>query len=538
MKSKHATVAAEASKYLWISICLIAVGALALVAVPAFGQGDWPDPETRNGDTARFQDQHRQGSDPLVVLVPAQTSDTEICSRPSPGGNCYRFTNTENTSQAMVILLHSEDMWRNTGPDQFNSAKRSDYAAVCEASETWTSWSAVGDIPATPGSTYTEQRSCSPGPASDNVPVCDCAEQTQTRTATVVGEQCEYSAWRPLRSTVDKGVTFTQTRSLTSGPASCPGPYSRERTGTRESWDCGYGSWAPARSTWLVTENKEQRRTASLDDPVNCPELTRIIQGTDATPWTPEPGSVCSGETFEQSRWVYSAGSPGNKAKRTRDATGTKNCVCRYGDWYPSASNYTVGTQFDQFRDPLPGEPAHCATDGREAWGTNPTSWTPGTNTYCEGVTFTQSRYVYSSSAADRRELDEREATGTKECNCDSWTPWAPSPSEYSVGTKFTQYSDPAEGQPAHCTTRSQDAWGTIPTAWLPLPSTVCDGETFKQRRWVYSSSAPNHMEQEERDATGTKVCIPPQTPCDYNNDWTPVSWSKPVGPVGLSNAN
>ena len=50
-----------------------------------------------------------------------------------------------------MILLHSEDMWRNTGPDQFNSPRRSSYAAVCEASETWTSWSAVGDIPSAAG---------------------------------------------------------------------------------------------------------------------------------------------------------------------------------------------------------------------------------------------------------------------------------------------------------------------------------------------------------------------------------------------------
>ena len=81
MNSERVTVAADAAAFVRVLFCFIAAGALVLVAFPAFGQGDWPDPETRNGDTARFQDQHRQGSDPLVVLVPAQTSDTEICSR-------------------------------------------------------------------------------------------------------------------------------------------------------------------------------------------------------------------------------------------------------------------------------------------------------------------------------------------------------------------------------------------------------------------------------------------------------------------------
>ena len=327
---------------------------------------------------------------------------------------------------------------------------------------------------------------------------------------------------------MDKGVTFTQTRSLTSGPASCPGPYSRERTGTRESWDCGYGSWAPARNTWLVTENKEQRRTASLDDPVNCPDLTRIIQGTGPTSWTPNPNTVCSGQSFEQSRLVYSIGSPGNTTGETRDATGTKICVCRYGGWHPSASNYTVGTQFDQFRDPLPGEPAHCKRESRDGWGTQPTDWTPDTDDYCEGVILNQTRLVYSTTSPTRTEVQTRQATGTKICKC-QYGPWYPDPDDYVVGTQFTQYSDPLPGQPIPCARKSRPAWGTDPTNWLPYPSTVCAGESFTQTRWVYSSTAPNRMQPQERNATGTKNCPPPPPPCDYN-DWAPASCTIPSG--------
>ena len=483
------------------SICAtVAVIATAIAYDAAFAQQQWPDPVTRSGDTARFQDLRAAGRDPRVILVPSPSADTEICSYPSPGGNCYRFSNNETgASGAMVILLHTPALFRNSGIEQFSDPSRSTYAAACEASESWTSWTAIGAIPNTVGATYTEERFCSPGAASDSVPVCACKNSRETRTATVSSSMlCTYGNWTPDPSTVPDGQSFTQTGTLISGGPHCATTDTRPETGTQVA-ACNYGgAWRPAAST------------------------------------------IPDGQSFTQSQNLIS-GPPSCADPRTRTSTGTQPASCVYdGNWQPATSSVPFGQSFTQTEQLTSGPNTCLATNSRPATGTQPLScsptWSPPASNYCNtNNSISQSRSVWSGSSC-RTEYRTVSGTSTSSPPCGSAPPpppcswsgvWTPATSSVAWGQTFTQTQSVVSGGPS-CSPRTQTATGTQPLScsptWSPSASGYCTTASVSQARTVWNSSSGS-CQVENRTVSGTSTASPPCAPsCTWSGVWTPAA--------------
>ncbi len=108
-----------------------------------------------------------------------------------------------------------------------------------------------------------------------------------------------------------------------------------------------------------------------------------INQGLFAGKWDKVASDVCNGQSFTRSRCGISETGTGTKT--------TGECAaCVASSWTPATNTYCSGTSFTQY--------SNCGTT-RSATGTKTTgecaacvasSWTPATNTVCSGTSFTQ----------------------------------------------------------------------------------------------------------------------------------------------------
>jgi len=204
-----------------------------------------------------------------------------------------------------------------------------------------------------------------------------------------------------------------------------------------------------------------------------------INQGLFAGKWDKVASDVCNGQSFTRSRCGISEAGTGTKT--------TGECaVCVASSWTPATNTYCSGTSFTQT--------SNCGTT-RSATGIKTTgeccvasSWTPATNTYCSGTSFTQ----YSNCGTTRS------ATGTKttgECAACVASSWTPATNTVCSGTSFTQTSncgttrsavgtkplktvcsDPAGGYDRLCTSTVQ--YNTIEIRTVPANTAAVASDT------------------------------------------------------------
>ena len=214
--------------------------------------------------------------------------------------------------------------------------------------------------------------------------------------------------------------------------------------------------WTPEPATVCSGESFTQSNQCNSD--------TRNGIGTmEGTTWEPTPSTVCDGESFTQT----------NECGVTRNATGTKDCTpACIPVWTPEPSTVCSGEGFTQSNQ--------CNSDTRNGIGTmEGTTWEPEPSTVCEGETFTQTNECGVT----------RDATGIKDCTPACTPVWTPEPATVCSEESFTQSNQ--------CNSDTQEAIGTkIGTIWEPDPSTVCEGDTFTQTNECDAT----------REATGSKV--------------------------------
>ena len=149
-------------------------------------------------------------------------------------------------------------------------------------------------------------------------------------------------------------------------------------------------------------------------------------------PWSPAASTVCSGQSFTQTR-TCNAGCNSGDCSTSRSANGTRTCVGCSALWSPATSTVCSGQSFTQTRTcPADCNIGDCATS-RSATGTKscePTTvvcgadpWSPATSTRCLGQTFTQTRTCNAGCNSGDCSTSQQN-TGTKQCPC-VCTPWS-----------------------------------------------------------------------------------------------------------------
>ena len=262
--------------------------------------------------------------------------------------------------------------------------------------------------------------------------------------------------------------------------------------------------------------------------PVSCGTAT----------WSPATSTVCSGQSFTQTRTCNSGCNTGDCAT-SRNASGTKSCVRCGASWSPAASAFCSGMSFTQTRTCNAGCNTGDCSASRSASGTRTcvgcgTSWSPATSTVCSGQSFTQTR----TCPADCNVGDcstSRRASGTKSCTpttvvCGS-DPWSPASATFCPNVTRTQTRSCNAGcNTGDCSTRRRvkgtktcvecgdDPW----TPWSPATSTQACDTTFTQTRTRECNDSCNIgdcRESEAQRATGTQP-----RDCRWGSwtDWSP----------------
>ena len=285
-------------------------------------------------------------------------------------------------------------------------------------------------------------------------------------------------------------------------------------SGTKDcSQSCTPGGWLPQPGT--VCDGIAFEQTRTYDD---CSTANRQATGTkncnnqcSATTWSPDTGSKCSGQVFTQSRTLSDC------TTGTRNANGSKYCppTCTATGWAPAASSICQGNSFEQARTN-----SDCSTETRTITGTKNCqsctyqNWTPSTSSVCSGDTFTQTRTLGNCTR------ETQSATGTKNCpqTC-STTTWSPSQSLYCTSDQFTQTRTVS-----NCTIDTRTVYGTKhcppPTcqyqagSWTgPDAASICRGNSGTQSRSVTPTNQPcigGTRPSASRTVSGTMDCSLP----------------------------
>ena len=196
-------------------------------------------------------------------------------------------------------------------------------------------------------------------------------------------------------------------------------------------------------------------------------------------PWSPAATTVCSGQSFTQTR-TCNAGCNTGDCSTSRSASGTKSCVRCGAAWSPAASAFCSGMSFTQTRTCNAGcNTGDCSTS-RSANGTRTcvgcsALWSPATSTVCSGQTFTQTRTC--NAGCNTGDCSEsRSANGTKACVRCGAAPWLPATSTVCSGQTFTQTRTcNADCNIGDCTT-SQSNTGTKS---CPCGTCTCTPDEF-----------------------------------------------------------
>ena len=297
---------------------------------------------------------------------------------------------------------------------------------------------------------------------------------------------------------------------------------------------CTVSDWSPETGTVCAGDDFDQSRTLA-----DCTTETQTATGTKfcsstcpATGWSPGADTVCQANSFTQSRTLSDC------TTDTRIMTGTMNCQsCSVQDWTPGTSSVCSGDTFTQSR-----RNADCSTDTRTATGTRhcptvcqTTSWSPSQSSRCSNDEFTQQRTLSDCS------IETRDVYGTRQCTpetCRYTTgSWTPSAAGRCTTDRVPQTRTvTAVNQPCAGGTRpsaSQTVYGSrdcsLPTCrwttgpWSPSAAGRCTRETVSQSRTVTlvnSNCEGGTRPPSSQTVSGTRVCNPP---CSYSTgSWSP----------------
>ena len=315
-------------------------------------------------------------------------------------------------------------------------------------------------------------------------------------------------------------------------PAACdPGSI----TPGQQHPSCTVTDWSPETDTVCTGDSFDQSRTLS-----DCTTETRITSGSKYCPstcpvtdWTPAAGSVCQGNSFKQVR------TNSDCSTETRTVTGTKNCQsCTFQDWTPAASSVCLGDSFTQSRTL-----SDCTRETRSGTGTKScsqtcplTNWSPSPSLYCTSDQFTQTHTLSDCT------IDSRTIYGTKNCppstcqyQAGAWS--GPDPAslcDYRTATQtrtVTVTNQPCVGGTRPPSSRTVSGtmdcsrptcrWSTGPWAG-PIASTICQGSAGTQTRQVTLLNSPCEGGTEpvsSQPVSGTMNCRP-------QCQWSTGSWS------------
>ena len=218
---------------------------------------------------------------------------------------------------------------------------------------------------------------------------------------------------------------------------------------------CGTASWSPATSTVCSGQSFTQTRTCNAGCNTGDCATSRSANGTKScvrcgTSWSPAVSEYCSGMSFTQTR-TCNAGCNTGDCSTSRSASGTRLCVGCSASWSPAPSTVCSGQSFTQTRTcPADCNIADCSTS-RSATGTKsctPTvvcggTWTPAASDYCTNQSVIQTRSCNAGCNTGDCSTT-RSVNGTKECvECgdDRWSPWSPARSTQACDYPFTQTS-------------------------------------------------------------------------------------------------
>ena len=198
-------------------------------------------------------------------------------------------------------------------------------------------------------------------------------------------------------------------------------------------------------------------------------------------PWSPATSTVCSGQSFTQTR-TCNAGCNTGDCSTSRSASGTKSCVRCGASWSPAVSAFCSGMSFTQTRTCNAGcNTGDCSTS-RSASGTRTcvgcgALWSPATSTVCSGQSLTQTR----TCPADCNIGDcstSRSVSGTKRCVECGNAPWTPTPPEVCSPRPFNQARTCNPGcNTGDCST-SRPNTGTKPCPCVCSPWSTCSPNT------------------------------------------------------------
>ena len=153
--------------------------------------------------------------------------------------------------------------------------------------------------------------------------------------------------------------------------------------------------------------------------------------------WSPAASTVCSGQSFTQTR-TCNAGCNTGDCATSRSATGTKSCVRCGASWSPATSTICSGRPFTQTRTCNAGcNTGDCSTSrgatgtqycvDRIVCGTAPWSaWSPDPSTQACDAVFTQTSTRDCNAGCNTgncEETEQRLARGTQPRDC-QWGPW------------------------------------------------------------------------------------------------------------------
>ena len=289
---------------------------------------------------------------------------------------------------------------------------------------------------------------------------------------------------------------------------------------------CGTAPWSPATSTVCSGQSFTQTRTCNAGCNTGDCATSRSASGTKScvrcgASWSPAASAFCSGVSFTQTR-TCNAGCNTGDCSTSRSANGTRTCVGCSALWSPAASTVCSGQSFTQTRTcPADCNIGDCATS-RSASGTKsctPTTvvcgadpWSPARSTFCENQTFTQTRSCNPGCNTGDC-ATSRSVSGTKTCVECGRAPWTPARSTVCAGQAFTQTRTCNPGCNTGDCSPSRSAVGTKTCVecgtdpWSPATTTVCSGQTFTQTRTCNAGCNTGDC-SESRSANGAKTCV------------------------------
>ena len=226
--------------------------------------------------------------------------------------------------------------------------------------------------------------------------------------------------------------------------------------------------------------------------------------------WLPQSNTVCSPQSFTQTRTRSCNPSGCSTESQDRPYTGTKNCCScgGYGAWLPQSNTVCSPQSFTQTRT-RSCNPSGCSTESQDRPYTGTKNccscggygaWLPQSNTVCSPQSFTQTRTRSCNPSGCSTESQDRPYTGTKNCcSCGGYGAWLPQSNTVCSPQSFTQ-TRTRSCNPSGCSTESQDRPYTGTKASRCTGSNSCGS-------WSGWSACVGGTKSRSRTCSRTSVC-------------------------------